>query len=126
MRPFQKSGFGARISSRISTIIRDQPGSIPWRQHNPSIPVAENSSGWAETGKEVNLIEHKKLEKAVKRAEDPTLASCSTSESTSDRTWSSSARVCLTGARGQRGTPSHLNAAEVGKQHRNPTTPQPL
>uniref|UniRef100_A0A6N2NG35 Senescence-associated protein n=1 Tax=Salix viminalis TaxID=40686 RepID=A0A6N2NG35_SALVM len=63
---FQKSGFGARISSRITT---DQPGSIPWRQHDPPIPVAENSSSGAETGEEVNLIEHKQLEKAVERAE---------------------------------------------------------
>ena len=78
---------------------QDQPGSIPWRQHDPSIPVAENSSGWAETGEEVNLIEHKRLKKAVERAEAPTPASRSASESTSDRTWSSSARVRSTGAR---------------------------
>ncbi|KAG6384450.1 hypothetical protein SASPL_155735 [Salvia splendens] len=77
----------------------DQPGSIPWRQHNPPIPVAENSSSGAETGEEVNLIEHKQLEKAVERAEAPTPASRSASESTSDRTWSSSARVCSTGTR---------------------------
>ncbi|KAF9672701.1 hypothetical protein SADUNF_Sadunf11G0071500 [Salix dunnii] len=59
MRPFQKSGFGARISSRITT---------------------------AETGEEVNLIEHKQLEKAVERAEALAPASRSASESTSDRT----------------------------------------
>ncbi|KAF9662357.1 hypothetical protein SADUNF_Sadunf18G0044600 [Salix dunnii] len=77
----------------------DQPGSIPWIQHDPSIPVAENSSGWAETGEEVNLIEYKQLEKAVERVEAPTLASRSASKRTSDRAWSSSARVRSTGAR---------------------------
>ena len=80
-----------------ATIFRS--GSIPWRQHDPSIPVAENSSSGAETGEEVNLTEHKQLEKAVERAEAPTPASRSASESTSDRTWSSSARVCSTGTR---------------------------
>ena len=78
---------------------QDQPGSIPWRQHDPPIPVAENSSSGAETGEEVNLTEHKQLEKAVERGEAPTPASRSASESTSDRTWSSSARVCSTGTR---------------------------
>uniref|UniRef100_A0A6N2MPE0 Senescence-associated protein n=1 Tax=Salix viminalis TaxID=40686 RepID=A0A6N2MPE0_SALVM len=104
---------------------QDQPGSIPWRQHDPPIPVAENSSSGAETGEEVNLIEHKQLEKAVERAEAPTPASRSASESTSDRTWSSSARVCSTGTRArcqvrpaprggtrQRGTPSHSNSTK--------------
>ncbi|KAJ6676078.1 hypothetical protein OIU74_005797 [Salix koriyanagi] len=62
-------------------------------------PSPKNSSSGAETGEEVNLIEHKQLEKAVERAEAPMPASRSASESTSDRTWSSSARVCSTGTR---------------------------
>jgi hypothetical protein len=110
MRPFQKSGFGARISSRITTVIRvantikqtitDLMSHSQFHsQHDPPIPVAENSSSGAETGEEVNLTEHKQLEKAVERAEAPTPASRSASESTSDRTWSSSARVCSTGTR---------------------------
>ncbi|KAI3752308.1 hypothetical protein L2E82_24188 [Cichorium intybus] len=46
MHPFQKSGFVARISSRITTVIRDQPGSIPLRHSPPctNMPMHDRRS----------------------------------------------------------------------------------
>ncbi|KAF9680509.1 hypothetical protein SADUNF_Sadunf06G0128800 [Salix dunnii] len=54
-------------------------------------------TGGAETGEEVNLIEHQQLRKAVKREEAPMPASHSASESMSNCTWSHSTRVRSTG-----------------------------
>ena len=48
-------------------------------------------------GEEIVLIEHKWLEQAVVGAEAPAPASHSTSESTSDHAWASSAGVRSTG-----------------------------
>jgi len=88
----------------------------------------------AETGEEVVLIEHERLEMGGRRGGGPRadIAFCIRSRvgqfGGSPLDWNTGAAARLAprprgGAR-LRGTASHLNSTEVGTQHRNPASPQ--